>query len=165
MEMKAETTTGGPSLTAILVGILVCEAVGGVAGVLTQTSVQTWYPTLVKPGFTPPDWLFGPVWLVLYAMMGVAAARIWALGDGPTRRTALTIFGGHLVLNAGWSAVFFGLRQIDAGLVVIVCLWLSIVAVMRSFARIDRPATWLLVPYLVWVTYAAALNVGIALLN
>lgn len=146
--------------------VLLCEAVGLLAGLATQSSVNTWYPTLEKPFFTPPDRLFAPVWTVLYALMGIAAwfvvRRDWAR---PRVRTALGLFAGQLVLNGAWSFVFFGARSIVGGLVVIGGLWLVLAVTTQRFFTLSRVAGWLLVPYLLWVTYAGALNAGIWWLN
>lgn len=144
-------------------GILLCEGVGVIAAVATQSSVQTWYPTLQKPWFTPPNWLFAPVWIVLYAAMGVAVALVWRLGAGV--QGALVLFALQLGLNAGWSVVFFGMRSIGGGLVVIALLWCAVAATMRAFFLLRPAAGWLLVPYLAWVSYAAALNIGLWRLN
>jgi tryptophan-rich sensory protein len=149
-----------------LVAILLCEAVGLLAAWATQTSVTTWYPTLVKPGFTPPNWLFAPVWTLLYGMMGVAAFLVWRCGTHRRRvRVALTAFGAQLVLNAGWSFAFFGARSPALGLVVIVVLWGVLAWTVDRFFRVRTGAGWLLVPYLLWVTYALALNGAIWGLN
>lgn len=157
--------------TLVLLGqalgaILVCEAVGLLAGWATQTSVTTWYPTLIKPGFTPPNWVFAPVWILLYALMGLAAYLIWRCGLRHVRvRNALIAFGVQLVLNAGWSFAFFGARSPALGLVVILFLWGTLAWTVDRFARIRPVAGWLLMPYLAWVTYALALNVAIWVLN
>lgn len=146
--------------------ILICEGVGLLAGWATQTSVTTWYPTLTKPSFTPPDWLFAPVWTLLYAMMGVAAFLVWRRGlQRPRVRSALTAFGVQLLLNAGWSFAFFGARSPALGLVVILFLWGTVAWTLDRFFRLQRAAGWLLVPYLAWVTYALALNAAIWRLN
>lgn len=142
--------------------ILLCEGVGVVAAVATQESVQTWYPALEKPFFTPPDWLFAPVWIVLYAAMGVAAALVWREGAGQPRvQGALGIFAVQLLLNGAWSVVFFGARSPAGGLVVIVALWSALAATTWFFFPLRAAAGWLLVPYLAWVTYAVALNAAI----
>ncbi len=157
--------------TLILLGkavgaVMLCEAVGLLAGWATQTSVTTWYPTLAKPGFTPPDWVFAPVWTVMYALMGIAAFLIWRCGTGRTRvRTALAAFGAQLLLNGGWSFAFFGARSPTLGLLVIVSLWIALAWTVDRFFRIRPAAGWLLVPYLAWVTYALALNAAIWGLN
>ena len=149
-----------------LVGVLVCEGVGLLAAWITQTSVTTWYPALTKPGFTPPNWLFGPVWTVLYAMMGVAAALVWQRRTEDTlSQSALVLFGVQLLLNGGWSFAFFGARSPGLGLIVIVALWGALAWTTERFFRVRAAAGWLLVPYLLWVTYAGALNLSIWLLN
>lgn len=150
----------------ILAGILLCEAVGIVAGIATRHSVNTWYPTLTQPEFTPPDWVFAPAWTLLYALMGIAAGLVWRLGrERAAVRWALGGFALQLVLNASWTIVFFGLQSVTGGLVVIVMLWAAIAATLAQFYRLHRGAGILLVPYLLWVTYAAALNVGLWILN
>jgi len=153
-------------LTKALAAVLVCEGVGLLGGWATQTSVTTWYPTLTKPSFTPPNWLFAPVWTLLYAFMGLAAFLVWRRGLQRMQvRSALTAFGVQLLLNAGWSFAFFGARSPALGLVVILFLWGTLVWTVDRFFRVRRIAGWLLVPYLAWVTYALALNVAIWLLN
>ncbi|PSQ51490.1 MAG: TspO protein [Bacteroidetes bacterium QH_10_64_37] len=157
--------------TLVLLGkalgaVLLCEAVGLLAGWATQTSVATWYPTLTKPSFTPPNWVFAPVWTLLYALMGLSAFLVWRCGLHRVRvQSALTAFGVQLVLNAGWSFAFFGARSPALGLVVILFLWGTLAWTLDRFFRIRSAAGWLLAPYLAWVTYALALNVAIWALN
>ena len=139
---------------------------GLLAGWGTQTSVTTWYPTLTKPSFTPPGWLFAPVWALLYAMMGIAAFLVWKRRTEDTAsQKALVLFGVQLLLNGAWSFAFFGARSPVFGLVVITALWGVLVWTTVRFVRIRRGAGALLLPYLAWVTYAWALNAGIWLLN
>ncbi|MFH5798884.1 TspO/MBR family protein [Haladaptatus sp. CMAA 1911] len=147
---------------ALLVSIVVCELAGIVPSFLTANDVATWYTTLQKPGFTPPSWVFGPVWTTLYLLMGVALYLVWRRGDN---RFALAIFAVQLVLNAGWTLVFFGMRWPAGGLAVILALLVAIVATMVAFARIDRRAALLLVPYLCWVGFATLLNYELWRLN
>jgi tryptophan-rich sensory protein len=157
--------------TLVLLGkalgaVLLCEAVGLLAGWATQTSVATWYPTLTKPSFTPPNWVFAPVWTLLYGLMGLSAFLVWRCGLHRVRvQSALTAFGVQLVLNAGWSFAFFGARSPALGLVVILFLWGTLAWTLDRFFRIRSAAGWLLAPYLAWVTYALALNVAIWALN
>lgn len=149
-----------------MLAVLICEGVGLLASIPTQSSVDTWYPTLVKPFFTPPGWVFAPVWIVLYALMGIAAWLVGRRGwTAPEVQTALGFFGLQLILNGLWSFAFFGFRSPGSGLLVIVLLWLALVVTMQRFFRLQRGAGWLLVPYLLWVTYAAALNGAIWWMN
>lgn len=150
----------------VLVGsVLLCELAGIVPAILTAEDVSTWYPTLARPAFTPPDWVFGPVWTTLYLLMGVALYLVWRTDNGRTRRIALAVFGVQLALNASWTLVFFGARAIFGGLLVIVALLVAIIATVGAFARLDRRAAALLVPYLLWVGFATVLNYELWRLN
>jgi tryptophan-rich sensory protein len=165
-----DTVRGTPSRNSIdwpaLVGsVLLCELAGIVPAILTAEDVATWYPTLVRPDFTPPDSLFGPVWTTLYLLMGVSLYLVWRRDGGRARRLALGVFGVQLALNASWTLVFFGAHAIFGGLVVIVALLATIVATIALFARIDRRAAALLVPYLLWVSFATVLNYELWRLN
>ncbi|WP_276300210.1 TspO/MBR family protein [Halorussus lipolyticus] len=155
----------GPNWPVLVGAVLVCELAGIVPSILTANDVATWYPTLAKPAFTPPSWVFGPVWTTLYLLMGVALYLVWRSDRGRIRQVALAVFGAQLVLNAAWTLVFFGSQAIFGGLVVIAVLLATILATMAAFARIDRRAAALLVPYLVWVGFATALNYEIWRLN
>ena len=151
---------------AALAGFLtLCLAVGGLAGWATSTTVDGWYRTLAKPSFAPPGWLFPPVWTVLYLLMATAAWRIWRLPANPARGRALALFALQLALNLIWSFLFFTFRSPPAGLADIAVLWVAIVATLRAFGRLDRAAGLLLLPYLLWVGYAVALNLATVWLN
>lgn len=140
--------------------------VGFVAGRVTAPAVESWYAGLAKPGFTPPSWVFAPVWTLLYAAMGVAAWIVWSRGLGaPGVKVALAVFVVQLLLNGAWSLLFFGLRSPLAGLVELAGLWVAVAICSRLFFRQSAAAGWLMVPYLAWVTYAGALNAGIWALN
>jgi len=131
-----------------------CSA-GWLGSLVTRPALDRWYLRLRKPAWTPPNWLFGPVWTVLYFLTGLAAWLVWReAGTG----TWLTLYFLQLALNALWSILFFGLRRPDLALADIMLLWMAIVATLSSFARVDATAAWLLVPYLAWVSYAALLN-------
>ena len=145
--------------------LLACFVVSGLGALATATGVDGWYRTLVKPGFNPPDWVFAPVWTVLYLMMAIAAWRVWRTEAFVTRRYALTAFGVQLGLNLLWSILFFGLQQIGLALFEISLLLLSIAICILLFWRVERLAGWLLVPYLLWVAFAAVLNLSLWLLN
>jgi benzodiazapine receptor len=140
----------------------------GVIGsiVVTNGAFTSWYATIEKPAFTPPGWMFGPVWTILYLLMGVAAFLVWRRGLGSLLvRIALVWFLIQLVLNASWTPVFFGLHRIGLALLVIGLLWAAILITLYYFARVSRPAGLLLIPYLLWVSFAAVLNASIWHLN
>lgn len=149
--------------------IAVCFAVAAVGGAVTASTVGTWYPTLEKPFFTPPDWLFAPVWNALYMMMALAAFLVWRQTDGEEylerRRTALTFFAVQLMLNLFWSFIFFGAQAVGAAFLEIIALLIAIGMTTVHFWQIDRRAGLLFLPYLAWTGYAAALNGAIWWLN
>ncbi|HEX9996623.1 MAG TPA: TspO/MBR family protein [Abditibacterium sp.] len=150
----------------IAIGILICELAGILGALWTSSAVRDWYPTLIKPAWTPPSWVFGPVWTVLYAMMGIAVGLIWAKGLHSSREKRSFIwFWSQLALNVAWTAVFFGARAPGWGYVVIILLWLAIAATIWLFSKISRVAALLLVPYFGWVTFASALNFSILTFN
>lgn len=144
-------------------------AVGAAAligNLATMPAIPTWYAGLAKPSFNPPNWLFGPVWGLLYAMMATAFWRILTMPAAtPGRTSAIAAFLAQMSLNALWSVAFFAGRSPALGLVVILALALAIAATIALFRRLDRPAAWLLVPYLAWVCFAALLNAAIWRLN
>jgi len=152
-----------PSRLLPLAGFIALSFLAAVlGGWATARSVGAWYPTLVKPAWNPPAWLFGPVWSVLYLMMGIAAWRVWEkAGWGG----ALALFCAQLALNALWSVCFFGLRNPLAGLVEIAFLWLTVAATLAVFMRVDRLAGALFIPYLLWVSFATLLNFTLWRLN
>jgi benzodiazapine receptor len=150
----------------LIVSIVACEGAGGIGSVFTRKAIPTWYAGLKKPTFTPPDSVFGPVWVTLYALMGVAVFMVWR--EGLTQegvRIAFIIFWVQLALNILWSVIFFGRRSILGGMVVILMLWAAILATIIKFFAVSNVAGGLLVPYLVWVSIAANLNVRIWVLN
>ena len=142
----------------LLALLIVCLGAGAVGAALTAASVRDWYPTLHKPAWTPPDSVFGPVWTILYILMAVAAWLVWHRGGWAASRTALGLFAGQLILNIAWSALFFTLHSPASAFAEIILLWCAILATVWSFGRISTLAAGLLVPYLLWVSYAAALN-------
>lgn len=149
-----------------LVGFLVITFVAaGIGGAATGSSVNTWYPTLHKPTWNPPGWIFGPVWSALYVLMAVAAWRVSRHTEEPGRRAALAWYFGQLALNALWSCLFFGLRNPGLAFAEVLVLWLAIVITGVRFARIDRPAAVLWLPYLAWVSFASVLNGTVWWLN
>jgi len=150
----------------LVVSIVACLAAGAIGSVFTRSAIPTWYATLEKPTFAPPNWLFAPVWTLLYIMMGIAAFLVWRQGlENRQVRIALIVFLIQLVLNALWSVVFFGLESPLYGLIVISVLWVAILVTAIIFFKISRVASVLMWPYLLWVTFAAVLNSSIWLLN
>ena len=145
--------------------LLLCFAVSGLGGVATATSVGSWYQTLVKPSFNPPDWVFGPVWTTLFILMAIAGWRIWRQPRSSTRWRALVIYAVQLGLNLAWSVLFFGLQLVGVALIDIALLLTAIVTTAILFWRIEWIAGGLLVPYAMWVAYALLLNVSIWQLN
>jgi len=146
--------------------IIVCLLVGAAGSFFTRSALPVWYRDLAKPSFTPPGWLFPPVWTMLYVLMGVSLFLVWRLeSDEPSKRVAFVAFAVQLVLNALWSPAFFGLQSPTAGLIVIVPLWVAILFMIAVFLNRSVAAGLLQVPYLVWVGYAAVLNTSIVMLN
>jgi len=150
----------------LLISIVACQCAGLIGSAFTTPAIPTWYAALEKPPFTPPNWLFAPAWITLYLLMGISASIVWQKGvDTPRVRTALIIFLIQLILNALWSVVFFGLESPLYGVIVIAVLWIAIVSTIVKFFRISTLAGALLLPYIGWVTFAAALNVSVFMLN
>ncbi len=153
------------SMLGLLISVAVCFGAGLAGSVFTARSVGEWYVTLAKPAWTPPSSVFGPVWSLLYLLMAVAAWLVWRRGGVAAHPVALTLFACQLALNAGWSFLFFGLRLPGAAFVEIVVLWALILATLVAFWRAAPVAGLLLVPYLLWVSFASALNLAIWRLN
>ena len=154
-------------ITRILAVVVTCLVIGYFSGMVTRSSVTTWFPTLIKPSFNPPSWVFAPVWSILFVMMGVAAGLVWDRIEAEREavKKALIFFAIQLGLNALWSYLFFGLRNpMLAGLEIIV-LWLMIFETYIQFVKINKIAGYLLLPYLAWVGFASVLNGSIWWLN
>lgn len=168
----------------LIIAIVVSELAGIIGSAFTTPSIAGWYAGLAKPALNPPAWVFGPVWTTLFALMGISAFLIWSSYAKATEdkkkgiKIALFLFGIQLVLNTLWSIIFFGLYSPGGALIEIIFLWLAIAATILTFAKISPPssstwtlegqgklAAWLLVPYILWVTFAAYLNWSIYVLN
>lgn len=150
----------------IILSIAIVEALGFLSGFSTMSSLKTWYVDLQKPPGTPPNWIFGPVWTALYALIGLSFALVWHKAKpGPEKKQALTLFVIQLVLNFAWTPTFFGAQQILAGLVIIVLMAVMIYLTMRAFKKLVPMTFWLLLPYLLWVCYATYLTAGNFILN
>jgi len=140
--------------------------IGAAGGLVTAASLQPWYDSLHRPAFTPPSWVFGPVWTALYILMGIAAFIVWQQGGRVAAvRTGMAAFAVQLILNAAWTPVFFGLHSLRGALVVIVLLWVAIVWTIILFRKVSALAAWMLAPYLLWTTFAGVLNAGFCVLN
>ncbi len=151
----------------IAVVLMTCLVVGFLSGMMTKESITTWYPTLLKPVFNPPNWVFAPVWTVLYIMMGIAGGLVWNKieTNGASVKLAFKFFIIQLALNALWSFIFFYLHNPFLALVEIILLWLMIYETYNQFKKIDSKAGMLLLPYLAWVSFATLLNASIWWLN
>lgn len=150
----------------LVVCILIPLGVGALASFFTATGVSTWYRTIARPDWNPPDVVFAPVWTTLYILMGVALYLIWRKEVLESlKRSAIGWWVVQLVLNALWSFLFFSLQTIGLALIEIIVLWFAILGTIFSFARISKMAAWLLVPYISWVTFATILTFAIWRLN
>jgi len=157
----------------LVIAIMVSEMTGIIGSVFTISAIPNWYAGLVKPVLNLPSWVFGPAWTMLYALMGVSLFLVWKqhpyilenLRMLRLWKLAITLFFTQLALNTLWSIIFFGLHSPGSALIEIVFLWLAILATIISFAKISKPAAWLLVPYILWVSFAMYLNYAIWMLN
>jgi len=153
------------STLALILWVGVCLGAAWIGSVVTRPAISTWYAELAKPGWTPPNWVFAPVWTTLYVLMGVAAWLVWRHGGFAAAALPLTLFLVQLGLNVVWSPLFFRWHLLGAAFADIILLWLAILATLLAFWRVSPTAGWLLLPYLLWVTYAAALNLALWRMN
>lgn len=154
-------------ISKITVVVLICLVVGYVSSMVTRAAITTWYPTLVKPSFNPPNWIFAPVWTSLYIMMGIAAGLVWNEINAHKLavKKALQFFALQLALNALWSCLFFGLHNLLLATIEVILLWLMIFETYSQFAKINKTAAYLVLPYLAWVSFASILTASIWWLN
>jgi tryptophan-rich sensory protein len=145
--------------------VVVCFAAAGIGSLFTARSVNTWYPQLRRPEWTPANWIFGPVWTTLYLLMGISAWLVWRSTTWSAGWFPLTLFAIQLVLNSLWSVIFFGLRQVGAAFAEVLLLWMMVVATTLAFLPISILAAWLLIPYLGWILFASYLNFRIWQMN
>ena len=146
--------------------ILICMMAGVIGSLFTMPAIPAWYASLHKPDFNPPNWAFGPVWTLLYIMMGASAALVWEKGwKNKNVRLGIKIFVAQLVLNTLWSIAFFGMHSILGALIIIIALWFLILATIAVFYRVSKTAAYLLIPYILWVSFAALLNYYVWILN
>jgi translocator protein len=150
----------------LVISLAVCLSAGLIGSIFTRDAISIWFIYLQKPAFSPPNWLFAPAWTILYILMGIALYLVWRKGfDQSLVRESIIIFVVQLILNAGWSFAFFGLRSPLAGLIVIILLWIAIVLTIIKFYGVSKPAAYILIPYIAWVSFATALNTAIYLMN
>jgi tryptophan-rich sensory protein len=146
--------------------IAISELAGGVGSLFTTSKIPTWYSTIIKPTFSPPNWIFGPVWTMLFLLMGIALYLVWQQGIHKNHvKVAAGLFALQLVLNIFWSIIFFGLQNPGGAFVEIIFLWAAILATIIAFYKVSKTAALLMVPYIMWVSFAAILNYYIWILN
>ena len=146
-------------------GVLLTEAVGGLAGLLNRNAIEVYNTSVVKPPLSPPAWVFPVAWGILYALMGIGAARVWITPESPSRSRSLRLFLVQLLFNFVWTFLFFSFRLYGFAFLWLAVVWVLIVRMALSFYEVDRPAAWLQLPYLLWVLFAAYLNFGVWKLN
>ena len=156
---------GWQTWAGLLLFLTICFGIAAIGGMATSASVSAWYPTLIKPPFNPPDWVFGPVWSVLYLLIAISGWRVWLRRGFSGAPAAMALYGGHLIANLAWSLIFFGFRSPGLALIDIAVLLVLIGFNIRAFSRIDEIAATLLWPYFGWVSFAAFLNFSIWILN
>ena len=158
--MKKHTITYKQNYLKLLFAIMLCQSAGLIGSFFTFNSVNTWYRTINKPFFNPPAWVFGPVWTILYTLMGISLYFAWN-----TKKMPLKWFWIQLILNSLWSILFFGLQNPTLAFIEIIILWIAIIFTIRNFWKFNHIAAKLLVPYLAWVSFASILNAAIVFLN
>ena len=150
----------------LFISLAVCLLAGFIGSVFTARAIPTWYATLIKPSFNPPNWVFAPVWTILYILMGLALYLVWRRGLAASGvRLALIFFALQLALNIAWSFIFFNCHSPFYALLEIAALWLSIMLTIGLFYQVSKPAAWLLMPYILWVSFASFLNYMVWRLN
>jgi tryptophan-rich sensory protein len=149
----------------LILFILLCQLPGIIGSYFTVSSIPVWYAGLNKPWFNPPNFLFGPVWFTLYVMMGISLYMVWNANNNVSKKTAVIVFSVQLVLNALWSIIFFGMRNPGLAFIEIILLWVFILLSIIKFYHVSRKASYILIPYLLWVSYASVLNFSIWRLN
>jgi tryptophan-rich sensory protein len=147
------------SISKLLISIVISQLAGLVGTFFTFSAIPTWYITLNKPTFNPPNYIFGPVWTILYTLIGISLYKIWI------KKGSLKLFWIHLFLNAIWSPIFFGAKNLGIAFVVIILMWVSLIFLIKNFYKIDKYASYLLTPYLLWISFASFLNFSILILN
>jgi tryptophan-rich sensory protein len=149
----------------LVASLILCQLAGLLGSLFTTPAIPTWYQTLNKPSFNPPNWIFSPVWISLFILMGISLFMVWRRQDHPQVKTALIFFFVQLSLNVFWSVAFFGLKLPLLGLIDIILLWIAILLTIQNFLKVSKIGGLLLLPYLIWVSFAALLNFFLWILN
>jgi len=149
----------------LIFSLLLPLSLGSIAGIFTAEAVPEWYATLNRPSFSPPNWIFGPVWTALYLLLGISLFIIWKQNNSEKRNRALLVFALQLILNFGWSFIFFYFHMIGIALIEIILLWISIIVMLFVFYKTKPLAVYLNIPYLLWVSFAMVLNAAYFILN
>ena len=149
----------------LVASIILCQVAGFLGSLFTTPAIPTWYKTLNKPSFTPPNWIFSPVWISLFILMGISLFFVWRRQGHPQFKKALIFFFVQLILNVLWSLAFFGLRSPLLGLIDIILLWIAILVTIKTFFKVSKTAGLLLLPYILWVSFAILLNFSLWILN
>lgn len=153
------------NILKLIVSVVISQAAGAIGSLFTVQNIPTWYAGLNKPSFNPPNYLFGPVWITLYFMMGIAFFLVWKNSGKFDIKVPAILFITQLVLNALWSIIFFGMKNPMLGFFLIIILWVFIVLCVIKFYPVSKIAAWLLIPYLLWVSFASVLNFKLWMLN
>ncbi len=164
-ENKSKTSRNLLDWKKFILAILLCEGAGIIGSIFTVSAIPTWYATLNKPSFSPPNWLFGPVWTILYLLMGISLYLIWKSKPSLLKGFTEKLFYTQLLLNAAWSVIFFGMQQPLVAFLEIILMWIMIALTIMSAKKLNKTAAYLLIPYLLWVSFATLLNGAIVLLN
>lgn len=154
-----------PKFVKLVISIAIPLLVGFLGSIFTSSSVDSWYKTINKPVFTPPSWLFGPAWTILFILIGLSFYFVWINNFGDKLWLCIGVFAVQLILNLLWSFLFFTLKAPLLAFVEIVLLWVAILVNILVFFKVTKVAGYLLIPYILWVTFASALNLGVYLLN
>lgn len=154
------------NFSKLMASIVLCLATGIIGAVFTASSVENWFILIEKPAFSPPPWVFSPVWTILYILMGISLYLVWEKGlQNPGVKSGILIFGIQLFLNLLWSLLFFGLKSPYYAFIEIILLWFAILLTILQFRKISKTASYLLIPYILWVSFASVLNYYIWILN
>lgn len=148
-----------------IISIIIALAVGTLSGLLSMNGMKIYEADVVKPLLTPPGWLFPVVWTILYALMGISAAKIWLTKESESRSKGLNLYVAQLIVNFFWSLIFFNLQAFGFAAIWLLLLWILVALMIREFYKVDRKAAFLLIPYLIWLTFAAYLNIAVWILN